>query len=165
MKKSGEGMHFSFIKELFSGFDVDIQIENNVETIYIRNIQFLDPIIIYYFPDDCYIYLLRFATQHRDTSSKEELIQYALSFANAEKAAIEFFENEKNRFGGEIEVSLLDNISYDDLRNYFGYPHLDLTNLTFKVRAWNARYCFDGYFEKSETGAIETRKKYVKCTP
>ena len=27
-------MHFSFIKELFSGLDVDIQIENNVETIY-----------------------------------------------------------------------------------------------------------------------------------
>ena len=158
-------MHFSFIKELFSDFDVDIQIENNVETIYIRNIQFSDPIIIHYFPDDYYIYLLRFATQHCDTSSKEELTQCVLAFANAEKAAIEFFENEKNRFGGEIEVSLLDNISYDDLRKYFGYPHLDLTNLTFKVRAWNARYCFDGYFEKSETGAIEIRKKYVKCTP
>ena len=154
-------MHFSFIKELFSGFDVDIQIVNNVETIYIRNIQFLDPIIIHYFPDDYYIYLLRFATQHCDTSSKEELIQYALSFANAEKAAIEFFENEKNRFGGAIEVSLLDNISYDDLRNHFGYPHLDLTNLTFKVRAWNACYCFDAHFEKDDSGNVTIVKKFV----
>jgi hypothetical protein len=153
------------MKDLFSQYETDIRIENDIETIHIRNKQFEDEIVVHYFPDDYYTYLLQFATQHRDTSSKEELIQYVFSFANAEKAAIEFFENEKNRFGGEIEVSLLDNISYDDLRNYFGYPHLDLTNLTFKVRAWNARYCFDGYFEKSESGAIEIRKKYVKCTP
>ena len=158
-------MHFLFMKALFSQYETDIRIENDIETIHIRNKQFEDEIVVHYFPDDYYTYLLQFATQHRDTSSKDDLIKYALSFANAEKAAIEFFENEKNRFGGEIEVSLLDNISYDDLRNYFGYPHLDLTNLTFKVRAWNARYCFDGYFEKSESGLIEIRKKYVKCTP
>ena len=158
-------MHFSFMKDLFSQYETDIRIENDIETIHIRNKQFEDEIVVHYFPDDYYTYLMQFATQHRDTSSKDDLIKYALSFANTEKAAIEFFENEKNRFGGEIEVSLLDNISYDDLRNYFGYPHLDLTNLTFKVRAWNACYCFDGYFEKSESGAIEIRKKYVKSTP
>ena len=158
-------MHFLFMKDLFSQYETDIRIENDIETIHIRNKQFEDEIVVHYFPDDYYTYLLQFATQHRDTSSKDDLIKYALSFANAEKAAIEFFEKEKNRFGGEIEVCLLDNISYDDLREYFGYLHLDLTNLTFKVRAWNARYCFDGYFEKSETGAIEIRKKYVKCTP
>ena len=158
-------MHFLFMKDLFSQYETDIRIENDIETIHIRNKQFEDEIVVHYFPDDYYTYLLQFATQHRDTSSKDDLIKYALSFANAEKAAIEFFEKEKNRFGGEIEVSLLDNISYDDLREYFGYLHLDLTNLTFKVRAWNAHYCFDGYFEKSESGVIEIRKKYVKCTP
>ena len=158
-------MHFLFMKDLFSQYETDIRIENDIETIHIRNKQFEDEIVVHYFPDDYYTYLLQFATQHRDTSSKDDLIKYALSFANAEKAAIGFFEKEKNRFGGEIEVSLLDNISYDDLREYFGYLHLDLTNLTFKVRAWNVRYCFDGYFEKSESGAIEIRKKYVKCAP
>ncbi len=154
-------MHFSFIKELFVEYDVDIQKENGVETAYIRNIQFEDPIVIHYFPDDYYTYLLQFATQHRDTSSKEELIQYALAFANAEKAAIDFFENGKKRFGGEIEVSLLDTITYDELRKYFGYPHIDLTNLTFKVRAWNTCYCFDGYFEKSESNTINIIKKHM----
>ena len=158
-------MHFSFIKDLFPKYDVDIQKENGVETVYIRNVQFEDPIVIHYYPDDYYTYLLRFATQHRDTSSKEELIQYALAFANAEKAAIDFFENGKNRFGGEIEVSLLDQITYDKMRNYFGYSYLDLTNLTFKVRAWDARYCFDGYFENSDSKSINIVKKYVKCTP
>ena len=155
-------MHFSFIKALFPKYDVDIQEENGIETVYIKNDQFEDPIVIHYFPDDYYTYLLRFATQHYDTSSKEELTQLALAYANAEEAAIEFFENGKNRFGGGIEVSLLDNITYDDLRKRFGYSHLDLTDLTFKVRAWDVRYCFDGFFEKSESGSIEIRKKHVK---
>ena len=158
-------MHFSFIKDLFPEYDIDIQKENDVETVYIRNIQFKDPIVIHYFPDNYHTYLLQFATQHYDTSSKEELIQYALTFANAEKAAIEFFENGKNIFGGEIEVSLLDKITYDKLRNHFGYTYLDLTNLTFKVRAWDARYCFDGYFEKSDFNTIKIIKKHMKCAP
>ena len=155
-------MHFSFIKNLFSKFDVDILAEDDTETVYIRNPQFDDPIVIHYFPNDYYTYLLRFATQHRDTSSKEDLIQYALSFAKAEKAAIEFFENGSNRFGGEIEVSLLDTNTYDSLRNCFGDLHPDLTQLTFKVRAWDTRYCFDAYFEKSASGTVEIIKEYDK---
>ena len=154
-------MHFLFMKDLFSQYETDIRIENDIETIHIRNKQFEDEIVVHYFPDDYYTYLLQFATQHRDTSSKDDLIKYALSFANAEKAAIEFFVNVKNRFGGEIEVSLLDKISYDDLRNYFGDPHLDLTNLTFKVRAWNACYCFDAHFEKDDSGNVTIVKKFV----
>lgn len=154
-------MHFSFIKELFPEYDVDIQKENDVETVYIKNDQFEDQIVIHYFPDNYFTYLLQFATQHFDTSSKEELTQCALAFTNSEKAAIEFFENGKNRFGGEIEVALLDKITYDKLRNHFGYRCLDLTNLTFKVRAWDTRYCFDGFFAKRESGAIEIIRKYV----
>ena len=154
-------MHFSFIKELFSEFDVNICLENGFETVYITNRHFEYPIVIHYFPEDHYTYLLEFATQHRDTSSKEDLIQYALSFANAEKAAIEFFKNGNRSFGGEIEVSLLDHITYDWIRNYYGYPHIDLSSYTFKVRAWNAKYCFDGHFKKDISGAVEIVKDYV----
>ena len=154
-------MHFDFLKALFSEYVVDICSKENVETIYIRKCPFDFPIVVDYYPNDYYQYLLRFASQHRDTSSKDDLISYISSFANAEKAAIEFFEKEKNRFGGEIEVSLLDNISYDDLREYFGYLHLDLTNLTFKVRAWNVRYCFDAHFEKDDSGNVTIVKKFV----
>lgn len=154
-------MHFSFLKDLFPNFDVDIRVEDGTETVYIKNRQFDYPIIIHYFPEDHYSYLLRFATQHRDTSSKEELIQYALSFANVEKAAIEFYLNGKNRFGGEIDISLLDNITYDSLRNRFGYPQRDLTDYTFKVRAWDTRYCFDCRFEKDDAGSVEIVKTYI----
>ena len=155
-------MHFLFMKDLFSQYETDLRIENGIETIHIRNTQFDDEIVIHYYPDDYYTYLFQFATQHRDTSSKEDLIKCALSFANGEKAAIEFFEDGNRRFGGEMEVSLLDHLTYDELQNHFGYPHLDLTNLTFRVRAWNARYCFDGYFEKSQYGTINIARKYAR---
>ena len=68
-------MHFLFMKDLFSQYETDIRIENNIETIHIRNKQFEDEIVVHYFPDDYYTYLLRFATQHGETSSKEDLIQ------------------------------------------------------------------------------------------
>lgn len=155
-------MHLDFIKRQFPNFNVDIQTESDTETAYIRHEHFEEPIIIYYFPDDHYPYYLKFATQHRDASSEEDLIEYAQSFANAEKAAIEFFENDDPRFGGEIAVSLLDDLTYDGLRNRFGYPHRDLTNFTFTVRAWDTRYCFDGHFEENGSGAIEIIKDYIK---
>ena len=40
-------MHFSFIKALFPKYDVDIQKENGTETVYIKNDQFEDPIVIH----------------------------------------------------------------------------------------------------------------------
>lgn len=163
-------MHFSFIKELFPKFDVNILTENGIETVYIKNKQFADTIIIHYFPDDYYIYLLKFATSHRDISSQNELIECVQSFVSGKKATIEFFENEKNKFGGEIDASFLDDLTYNKLRNYFGYPNIDISNLTFKVRAWNNQYCFDGCFHKNDYGTIDIVKNIIvpstaKCTP
>ena len=81
-------MHFDFLKELFSEYVVEICFEEDAETVYIRNSLFDFPIVVNYYPDDYYKYLLHFATQHRDTSSKDDLINYISSFINAEKAAI-----------------------------------------------------------------------------
>ncbi len=154
-------MHFSFVRELFPEFEIIIKTENDIETIYIRNKQFSDAIIIHYFSDNYYTYLFKFATQHRDTSSMEEVIECVRSFANAQKAAIEFYEDGNNRFGGEVEVSFLDNLTYDKLCDRFGCRHNYLVNHTFKVRAWDHNYCFDGYFRKKESGKVDIVKKYV----
>ena len=77
-------MHFDFLKELFPKYVVEFCFEEDVETVYIRNSLFDFPIVVHYFPDDYYKYLLRFATQHRDTSSKDDLISYIFSFINAD---------------------------------------------------------------------------------
>ena len=115
--------------------------------------------MVHYFPDDYYKYLLRFATQHRDTSSKDDLISYISSFINAEKAAIEFYKDGMNRFGGEIETAALDDLTYNSLRLKFGYH--DLKDFTFSVRAWDKRFCFDAHFEKDDSGNVTIVKKIV----
>ena len=152
-------MHFDFLKELFSEYDVDICVKDDTETVYIRNGQFNFSIEVDYFPEDYYKYLLCFATQHRDTSSKDDLITYISSYVTAEKAAIEFYKNGANCFGGEIETSVLEDLTYDSLRIRFGYH--DLKAYTFSVRAWNKRFCFDAHFEKDDSGNVTIVKKIV----
>ena len=152
-------MHFDFLKELFSEYDVDICVKDDTETVYIRNGQFNFSIVVDYYPEDYHKYLLRFATQHRDTSSKDDLISYISSFANAEKAAIEFYKDGTNCFGGEIETVVLDDLTYSSLRLKFGYH--DLKDYTFSVRAWDKRFCFDAHFEKDDSGNVTIVKKFV----
>ena len=152
-------MHFDFLKELFSEYDIDICVKDDTETVYIRNGQFSFPIVVDYYPEDYYKYLLRFATQHRDTFSKDDLITYIRSYANVEKAAIEFYKDGVNCFGGEIETSVLDDLTYDSLRVKFGY--YDLKDYTFSVRAWDRRFCFNAHFEKDASGGVTIVKKIV----
>lgn len=155
-------MHFSFLKELFPQYTVELYAEKDSERAEIKHEDFDDLIKVYYDPDDFDMYCLVFATQHVHISEKERLIEYASAFVNAEKAAIEFYENGSNRFGGDIETPLLDDLTYDRLRNYFGYPSIDISNLTFRVRGWNKKYCFDGAFIKDSSGTVQIVKKYVE---
>ena len=152
-------MHFDFLKELFSKYVVEICFEEDVETVYIRNSLFDFPIVVHYYPDDYFKYLLRFATQHRDTSSKDDLISYISSYINAEKAAIECYKDGIDRFGDEIETAALDDLTYNSLRLKFGYR--DLKDFTFSVRAWDKRFCFDAHFEKDDSGNVTIVKKFV----
>lgn len=152
---------YHFLKELFPQYMVELYAEIDSERAEIKNKEFRDVITVNYWPENYYTYYLLFATQHRETSNKEQLIAYVTAFANAEKAAIEFYENGSNRFGGEIETSLLGSLTYDSLRNYFGYPSMDISNLTFRVRAWHIEYCFDGMFIKDSFGTVQIVRKSV----
>ena len=152
-------MHFDFLRELFSEYSVDICVNEDTEIVTIRNDGFDFPIVVYYFPDDYHKYLLRFATQHRDTSSKDDLISYISSFEKAEKAAIEFYKDGKDCFGGEIETAVLNGLTYDSLKHRFFYH--DLADYMFSVRAWDKSFCFDAHFAKDDFGHVTIVKNYV----
>ena len=155
-------MELAFLKNLFPNFIIELEAkEDNTEYAKIINEEFDDIIEIFYYPDDYYEYYFYFATQHRHTSDKDEFIQIIKSFVNAEKAAIEFYINGNNSFGGEIEISLLDNISYETIRQYSGYQNIDMSEYTFEVRAWNKKYCFDGSFKKNDSGEISIMKAFL----
>lgn len=155
-------MHLSFLKELFPQYMVELHAENDSEWAEIKNEEFEDLIKVYYEPEDFDVYCLVFATQHVHISEKERLIEYATAFANAETAAIEFYENGINRFGGDIETTLLDDLTYDLLRNHFRYLSFDISKLTFRVRAWDKKYCFDGMFVKNSSGTVQIVRKHIK---
>ena len=59
--------------------------------------------------------------------------------------AIEFFNNEKRGFGGEIDAEELQDLSYEKPEHFTGY--YGLTKLfdvadSFKIRGWDSNYNF-----------------------
>lgn len=154
-------MHLSFLKELFPQYTVELYAENDSEWAEIKNKAFDDLIKVYYAPEDFEIYCLVFATQHVHISEKEQLIEYVTAFANAETAAIEFYENGRKCFGGDIETALLDDLTYNSLRNRF-YSSIDIRNMTFQVRAWDKKYCFNGMFIKDSSGTVQIVREYAE---
>ena len=150
-------MKFDSICKKFSNYDIERGNEQGAEYISIVKKDFREPIKVYYEPD-MQEYIVTFATQHLHIDEEDELIDAVFRFANAGVAAIEFYENGKNRFGGQIETSLLDHLTYDSLRTRFGYLQLDISQMTFRVYAWDQKYCFEGSFVKSAENTVQIIK-------
>ncbi len=153
-------MHLDFLLDHFSNYEVLGCNELEVECLHIRNPDYDEPIKIYYELDDYDTYTICFATQHLHISDRKKLVEAISNFANGSMAAIEFYDNGKNRFGGQIVTEYLSKITYDSLREYFGYPNYDISNLTFHVYAWNKSFCYEGSFIKRTSNQIDIAKKY-----
>ena len=155
-------MILSFLKEIYTQFEVELICSEESESAYIRNKDYRDIIRIDYDPQDFQPFTMSFSYQHRHFECIEELIEYSNAYSTGNLAAIEFFDCDRNCFGGEMKTPLLDAMDYDKLRSYFGYPNHDISNLNFKVRAWDRRYCYDGYFMKDSKGSFIVLKHYPK---
>ncbi len=153
-------MYLDFLYDYLSNYEIMNCNEFGVECLYIKKSDYNEPIKIYYELDDYDTYTLCFATQHLHITDKDELIKTISKFANGSIAAIEFYDDGKIRFGGQIETEYLFNITYDSLREYFGYPNYDIGNLTFRVYAWNKSFCYEGSFVKRSPNQIDIIKKY-----
>lgn len=69
-------MELTFLKNLFPNHLIEIEVkEDNTEYAKIIHEEFDDIIKIFYYPGDYYEYYFSFATQHRHTSDKNELIE------------------------------------------------------------------------------------------
>lgn len=151
-------MKFDSICNKFSEYELEQGNEQGADYISITKKDFSEPIKVYY-ESETEEYIVTFATQHLHIDKEDELIDVVSEFADASFAAIEFYEDGKNRFGGQIETGLLDNLDYDTLRTYFGYPDRDISRMTFSVYAWDKKFCFEGSFVKSASGTVEIIKK------
>lgn len=149
---------FDSICKRFSDYKIEHGNEWGTENISIIKNGFSKPIKVYY-ESAIGAYTVTFATQHLHIERDDDLINAVSEFANGSIAAIEFYENGKNKFGGQIETNLLDNLTYDTFLTYFGYLIYDISRMTFRVYAWDKKYCFEGSFVKSAENTYQIIKK------
>ena len=87
-------------------------------------------------------YIVAFSTQHRhfDAEDADELLDYIRSILDDRTLPLEFYQDEKPRFGGEIQVEDLDLLSVSYLANEYGFIHADLLSLEYEIHSWSGKY-------------------------
>lgn len=127
-------MNLTFIKERFPHLEMKIDTENSI---YIINNSGGDNIYIYYEPtiDE---YTFCFSYQHIHCE-KEDVLMWIDEFTNGKVGAIEFFNGEHSCFGGNIDITIVKNLTYKKLKK-----HYLVGNRDFKIRCWDPKYNFNG---------------------
>ncbi len=134
-----------FFKEICKSYD--LQIHCTDDTIVIRDTKSDASIEIS--QDDYYMdlkkektfseYTVYFSTQHRHFNSLEEAEEYVRLILSDEVLPIEFFDDNRTRFGGEIGRDDLSNISAQRLARLFGYSVEYLSKFSFEVHSWSGK--------------------------
>lgn len=152
-------MHLTFLREAFLEYPIEFRRDGSQEWARIQHPDHDHAIQICFDPGTPDPYYLVFATQHLHIEDADELIESIRDFASGKYAAIEFYRNGESRFGGQIETALLDGVTYGELRKLFGASSLFFRWLTFRVTAWDRRYCFEGCFRRGKSGQMEIVRK------
>ena len=146
----------AFLKGPFSKYNIIISEDGYHATI--CNPFSHENIRVEYFPaDDFTPYIVYFSFQHCHLLDEENVIEWVSEIIDGKRCAIEFFANHANLFGGDIEASSLENLSYTSLEQYTGYYGIHKLYQfadSFKVRGWDSKHNFDGKFVKNDDGTI-----------
>lgn len=109
--------------------------------------------IEYVAEDDRTPFTVYFSFQHRHLKDEKDVIDYIKEIMEGKKFAIEFFQNNRKRFGGDIEAEQLYDLSYEKLEEQL-LGHFSKTKLyeiadSFKVRGWSKDGNFDAFIERA----------------
>lgn len=133
---------FGFLQEAFSSYHIKFLDDESIEIVnpfWEENIK-----IFYDESDDWTPFILFFSYQHYHLNDKDNIIKVINDIISGKKLAIEFFMGEKNGFGGDIEKSLLKNLSVNVLEEWSGYSADMLIKYDrIKFRGWNNKDNFD----------------------
>ena len=148
-----------FLKESFSGFE--LRFSDNFSKADIINPNWNENITVY---DDEYEFTVCFSFQHCHFEDKENVIEWIREVIDGNKLAIEFFNKEQCHFGSEIEVTALQDLTYEKLEQFTGYygltKLLDVAD-SFKVRGWDSKNNFDFMFFRESNGTIAITQTFV----
>ena len=151
-------MRFDFIIKAFP--NLKIEMSHDGETITILNPYSNSNIIVDYEffvstdgLDSFEQYTTQFSYQHRHFENENDVIEWIKTIVDDSLLAIEFFEGDENRFGGEIPCSSVSQLTYDVFVKEHGY-YMGITQCdNFKIRSWSGKNDYDGYiFSSKEKG-------------
>lgn len=148
-----------FLKENFYNFDVLFSEDfSNAEIV---NPNWNESITVY---DEEFEFTVCFSFQHCHFEDAEDVVEWIFEVIDNKKLAIEFFNKEQRCFGSEIDVSALQDLTYERLEKFTGYygltKLLDVAD-SFKVRGWDSKNNFDFTFHCDQNGSITISKTFV----
>ncbi len=91
-------------------------------------------------------YTAQFSYQHRHFSNENDVLEWIQGVTDGKILAIELFCGAKNRRGGEIYFSNVDNLKKDVCEYISASKECD----NFKIRSYNGENDYDGYILNDE---------------
>ena len=85
-------------------------------------------------------YIVCFATQHRHLEDLDEVEEYIHRVLKDEILAIEFYDSDERKFGGEIEKADLAALSLNLLAKRWGYSIEYLPAKEYEIHSWSGKY-------------------------
>ena len=147
-----------FLKEAFPTFE--IQFADDFSKAEILNPNYDENIIV---TDDEIEFTVFFSFQHCHLEAEEAVVEWIRDLANGNKFAIEFFDHGRDRFGGEIDAEILQDLTYEKLEQFTGYygsTKLPDVADSFKIRSWDGKNNFDCKFRREANGMISIDTDY-----
>ena len=122
---------------------IDLMKNNNIKYVYSDN-----KIVIYNSNNNRFIeiildddeYIVSFETQHCHFDDIEDIIDYINRIMNDEILPIEFYKDNKRKFGGDISKELFNNLSIKSLVKYFGFDEETLSNFEYEIYSWSGDF-------------------------
>ena len=148
-----------FLKDAFRGFE--LQFAEDESNVVILNPNYDENITVY---DDEYEFTACFSFQHCHFEDEEDIIEWIGKIISGNTFAIEFFNNDQRRFGGEIDTEELQGLTYKKLEQFTGYygltKLLDVVD-SFKIRSWDGKNNFDYTMIREENGNVVINQIFV----
>ena len=148
-----------FLKEAFSDFKLEFS--DDFQNVVIFNPNYNENIIVY---DDEFEFTVCFSFQHCHLEDEADVVDWIRRIIYGNTFAIEFFNNERRCFGGEIDAEELQDLSYEKLEKSTGYYGLtklvDVAN-SFKIRGWDSKNNFDCTITCEANGSIAINKTFI----
>lgn len=151
----------AFLKDAFPGHQV--QFAEDFAYAVIRNPFYDENMKVYYYAEDDFTpFCVCFSFQHGHLTDEENVVEWIDEYITGKTFAIEFFQDGRRCFGGDITADEMKDLTYANIEKCFAY--VGSTKLfriadAFKVRGWDPKKNMDAMFVRQADGSVAIEKR------